>query len=111
MRASHCKRSAVLGTTLIAATLALSPVGFQQASAATPNGTHAAATASVERDNSNSYRKGYKAGFRAGWADAKDDCRMSRGSNNNFNSNNDSYASGYGDGYSAGYARAEDRYC
>ncbi|MET8561992.1 hypothetical protein ABZV75_15885 [Streptomyces flaveolus] len=109
MRASHCKRSAVLGTTLIAATLALSPVGLQQASAATPGGTHAGATTTVQRDND--YRQGYKAGYRAGWADAKDDCQMNKKNNNNFNSNNDSYASGYDDGYSSGYARAEDRYC
>ncbi|AEY89206.1 MULTISPECIES: hypothetical protein [Streptomyces] len=109
MRASHCKRSAVLGTTLIAATLALSPVGLQQASAATPSGTHTSATTTVQRDNS--YRQGFKAGYRAGWADAKDDCRMSRNNNNNFNRSNNSYANGYDDGYSAGYSRAEDRYC
>lgn len=110
MRASHCKRSAVLGTTLVAATLALSPVGLQQASAATPSGTHASATTTVQRDNS--YKQGFRAGFRAGWADAKDDCKQNR-NNNNFNSNrnNESYARGYADGYSAGYSRAEDRYC
>ncbi|CAM5474398.1 MULTISPECIES: hypothetical protein [Streptomyces] len=108
MRASHCKRSAVLGTTLIAATLALSPVGLQQASAATPSGTHASATTTVQRDNS--YRQGYKAGYRTGWADAKDDCQMNK-NNNNFNRSNNSYANGYDDGYSAGYSRAEDRYC
>ncbi|POX64124.1 hypothetical protein C3492_07020 [Streptomyces sp. Ru62] len=109
MRASYRKRSAVLGTTLVAATLALGPVGLQQASAATPSGTHAGATTTVDRDNS--YRQGYRAGFRAGWADAKDDCKQNR-NNNNFNSNNNSsYARGFGDGYSAGYARAEDRYC
>ncbi|WP_449341156.1 hypothetical protein, partial [Streptomyces canarius] len=89
MRASHCKRSAVLGTTLIAATLALSPVGLQQASAATPSGTHASATTTVQRDNS--YRQGYKAGYRTGWADAKDDCQMNK-NNNNFNRSNNSYA-------------------
>ncbi|MEW2284547.1 hypothetical protein [Streptomyces sp. NPDC047841] len=108
MRASHCKRSAVLGTAVIAATLALSPVGIQQAFAASPNATHAGATATVERDNS--YRQGYKSGFRAGWSDAKDDCRKS-GGNNNFARNNGSFARGYADGYSDGYARAEDRYC
>ncbi|MEW2508813.1 hypothetical protein [Streptomyces sp. NPDC046870] len=108
MRASHCKRSAVLGTTLVAATLALGPVGIQQAQAASPNGTHAGVTTTLQRDNS--YRQGYKAGFRAGWSDAKDDCEKSRGSNN-FARNNGSYARGYADGYSDGYTRAEDRYC
>ncbi|MGW2030134.1 hypothetical protein [Streptomyces argyrophylli] len=108
MRASHCKRSAVLGTTLIAATLALSPVGIQQASAASPSGTHAGATTTLQRDNS--YRQGYKAGFRAGWSDAKDDCEKSGGTNN-FARNNGSYTRGYADGYSDGYARAEDKYC
>ncbi|MGW0207229.1 hypothetical protein ACWDZ8_15965 [Streptomyces sp. NPDC003233] len=107
MRASHCKRSAVLGTALIAATVALSPVGLQQASAATPSGAHVSATAMVQRDNS--YRQGYRAGFRDGWADARDDCQG--GYNSNNSNYNGSYARGYAAGYSAGFARAEDRYC
>lgn len=110
MPASYCKRSAVLGTALIAATIALSPVGLQQASAATPSGTHVSATTMVQRDNS--FRQGYRAGFRAGWADARDDCQRSRGMQNfNNSNNNDSYANGFSAGYSSGFARAEDRYC
>ncbi|WP_329534409.1 hypothetical protein OG568_34715 [Streptomyces sp. NBC_01450] len=105
MNARHWKRSVILGSTLI---LALAPVGLPQASAATPNETHASAPASVSGQRE--YRQGFKDGFRDGYADARDDCRKHGGRYGWSHSKGD-YVRGYSDGFSAGFTRAEDRYC
>lgn len=106
MHASKRKRAAILGSALITASVALTPVGLQQASAATSSETHASAATTVPDDGS--YRKGFRDGYRDGYADARDDCNRTYG----YRQFNDrQYAKGYADGYSAGYDRAEARYC
>jgi hypothetical protein len=104
MRATHCKRSVVLGSALI---LALAPVSLQQASAGTPSETHASAPTAV--NSPRDYQRGYRVGFRDGYRDARDDCSRDYGIRSD--SANRDWTRGYRDGYSDGYARAERRYC
>lgn len=107
MHANNRKRAAALSSTLIAASIALMPLGLQSASAATPSETQVSEVTAVPGQGS--YRQGYRAGFRDGYADARDDCSRDYGVGNGFRDRQ--YARGYADGYSAGYARAERRYC
>ncbi|MFC4328781.1 hypothetical protein ACFPC0_13265 [Streptomyces andamanensis] len=69
MSATHRRRAVVLGSALIAASVVLGPVSFQQAAAAAPSETHAGTSAKVpqsDRDYQRGFKDGFKDGFKQG---------------------------------------------
>ncbi|MGW4271744.1 hypothetical protein ACWEGQ_05140 [Streptomyces seoulensis] len=66
------KRAAVLGSALLAATVALGPVGYQQAFAA-PGATHVGTTVKVPTSDRD-YQRGFKDGFKNGFRDGRHKC-------------------------------------
>jgi flagellar biosynthesis/type III secretory pathway protein FliH len=106
MRSSRRMRAAVLSSA-IAATVVFTPVGFQQASAATPSETHVSAAVIVP-EAPRDYRRGYRDGFRIGYRDADDNCRRDwRG----FDYRNRDYERGFRQGYRDGFREGRFNFC
>lgn len=69
------RKRVAMGSVFVAATIGLAPLGWTQASAATPTETHVStsATAKVHKSGQD-YRRGFKDGFRSGLRQAQRSC-------------------------------------
>ncbi|MFI8787247.1 hypothetical protein [Streptomyces sp. NPDC055105] len=69
------RKRVVLSSVFVAATIGLAPLGWTQASAATPGETHVStsATAKVPKSHQD-YRRGFKDGFRSGFRQGSHSC-------------------------------------
>ncbi|MFC9910483.1 hypothetical protein [Streptomyces sp. NPDC059862] len=75
MPAANRRRVVALSSALIAATVVLTPVSVQQASAATPSQTHVSTASAVpEQYRDRDYRRGFRDGFRFGFRVGLRDC-------------------------------------
>lgn len=103
--------AAVLSAAVIALSLGLAPVTFQEAAAAAPQETHVG-TATLVPEESRDYRKGFSDGFKQGFrqgerkCDLNDDGRAFTG----FPEQSKDYRKGYKDGFNVGY-RTGQRSC
>ncbi|MFD5119552.1 hypothetical protein [Streptomyces sp. NPDC058385] len=70
------RKRVVLSSAFVAATIGLAPLGWTQASAATPSETHVSTstTAKVPKSHQD-YRRGYKDGFRSGFRQGAHNCK------------------------------------
>ncbi|MFJ4469776.1 hypothetical protein ACIP2X_20190 [Streptomyces sp. NPDC089424] len=103
--------AAVLSSAVIALSLGLMPVTFQQAAAATPSGTHVGA-ATLVPEQSRDYRRGFSDGFKQGFrqGERKCDAYDNRRALSQFPEQSRDYRSGYKDGFNVGY-RTGQRSC
>ncbi|MEV6838677.1 hypothetical protein AB0N17_29895 [Streptomyces sp. NPDC051133] len=102
------KRAAALGSTLVAAGVALMPLSAQPASASPP-ATHVSSATVAPAENH--YRQGFRQGFRDGFSDARSDCHRGGYGSGYARGHDSSWAHGYVDGYKQGYSTAYHRYC
>ncbi|MFD3480116.1 hypothetical protein [Streptomyces sp. NPDC058695] len=83
------RKRVILSSAFIAASIGLAPVGWTQASAATPNETHVSTSASVKVPKSDrDYRRGFKDGFKSGLRQGQNNCRHGHNSNRQDNGKN-----------------------
>ncbi|MFE5025447.1 hypothetical protein ACFRAO_19445 [Streptomyces sp. NPDC056656] len=69
------RKRVILSSVFIAASIGLAPVGWTQASAATPSETHVSTSASVKVPKSDrDYRRGFKDGFKSGFRQGANRC-------------------------------------
>ena len=69
------RRRVVLSSVFVAATIGLTPLGWTQASAATPSETHVSTSTTAKVPNSHQdYRRGFKDGFKSGLRQAQRSC-------------------------------------
>ena len=101
-------RAAVLSSALIAATVALAPVGLQQASAATPSRTHVSTVANVP-ESTQDYRRGFKDGFKTGLRQGQRDCDQSedRAAPLLHKNASQDYRRGFKDGFKTGFRQGQ----
>ncbi|MER7204413.1 hypothetical protein CG723_28920 [Streptomyces sp. CB01635] len=82
------RKRVILSSVFIAASIGLAPVGWTQASAATPSETHVSTSASVKVPKSDrDYRRGFKDGFKSGLRQGQNNCRHGNGHNSNRQDN------------------------
>lgn len=110
--------AAILSSAFIAATVALVPVGLQQASAATPGATHGGAAVNVVTSNQD-YARGFKDGFKSGVRTGQRSCggngraatvlqtdKNEKNDKNDKNKGND-YQRGFKDGFKSGFRQGQ----
>ncbi|MGW1539381.1 hypothetical protein ACWCPM_03665 [Streptomyces sp. NPDC002309] len=103
--------AAVLGSAVLALSLGLVPVTFQEAAAATPKETHVG-TATLVPQESKDYRRGFSDGFKQGFRQGEDKCDRNdeRRAPIGFPEQSKDYRKGYKDGFNVGY-RTGQRSC
>ncbi|MGW3630546.1 hypothetical protein ACWD7F_10330 [Streptomyces sp. NPDC005122] len=101
--------AAILSSAFIAATVALVPAGIQQASAATPSGTHVSASVNVSKSNQDyarGFKDGFKSGVRQGQRSCGDDERAATVLHTDKNKDKD-YQRGFKDGFKSGFRQGQ----
>ncbi|MFD1272642.1 hypothetical protein ACFQ51_14775 [Streptomyces kaempferi] len=101
--------AAILSSAFIAATVALVPASIQQASAATPSGTHVSASANVSKSNQDyarGFKDGFKSGVRQGQRSCGDDERSATVLHTDKNKDKD-YQRGFKDGFKSGFRQGQ----
>ncbi|MFD0027627.1 hypothetical protein ACWGDS_47105 [Streptomyces sp. NPDC055059] len=69
------RKRVVLSSVFVAATIALAPLGWTQAFAATPSETHVSTSTTAKVPTSHQdYRRGFKDGFRSGFRQGSHSC-------------------------------------
>ncbi|MGW1000992.1 hypothetical protein [Streptomyces sp. NPDC002520] len=109
MPATNRKR-AVLGSVFVAATVALAPFGFQQASAATPSETHVGTSVNVPTSDQD-YRRGFKDGFKSGFRQGQRNCNRDhdeeRAATVVPKNQDQDYRRGFKDGFKSGFRQGQ----
>jgi flagellar biosynthesis/type III secretory pathway protein FliH len=94
------RKRVILSSVFIAASIGLAPVGWTQASAATPSETHVSTSAGVKVPRSDhDYRRGFKDGFRSGLHQGQHNCRHD---NRHHNGHNGRHDDANGNGHAGG---------
>ncbi|MFJ5267535.1 hypothetical protein [Streptomyces sp. NPDC088358] len=109
MSTAHRRGAAILSSAFIAATIALVPVGMQQASAAAPSETHVSTAVNVSKSNQDytrGFKDGFKSGVRQGQRSCGDDERSATVLQKDKNKDKD-YQRGFKDGFKSGFRQGQ----
>ncbi|MFG2655738.1 hypothetical protein [Streptomyces sp. NPDC048425] len=116
------RKRVVLSSVFVAATIGFAPLGWTQASAATPSETHisTSTTAKVHKSGQD-YRRGFKDGFRSGFRQGSHNCHRHGHGNDHRNGDGkgrqaatvvhkyspQDYRRGFKDGFKSGLRQAQ----